>query len=61
MKNKFIYNITAMDMKPQSFWKFINLNDPDKHYANMSVQYTAIFYGCENDNFKIVFLLLRKT
>ena len=21
------------------------------HYANMSVQYTALFHGCENDNF----------
>ena len=21
------------------------------HYANMSVQYTAIFHGCKNDNF----------
>ena len=23
-----------------------------KHYANMSVQYTAIFHGCKNDNFQ---------
>ena len=23
------------------------------HYANMSVQYTAIFHGCKNDNFQI--------
>ena len=22
------------------------------HYANMSVQYTAIFHGCKNDNFQ---------
>ena len=22
------------------------------HYANMSVQYTAIFHGCKNDNFR---------
>ena len=24
-----------------------------KHYANMSVQYTAIFHGCKNGNFQI--------
>ena len=24
------------------------------HYANMSVQYTAIFHGCKNDNFQHV-------
>ena len=23
------------------------------HYANMSVQYTAIFQGCKNDNFQM--------
>ena len=23
------------------------------HYANMSVQYTAIFHGCKNDNFQM--------
>ena len=23
---------------------------PYNHYANMSVQYTAIFHGCKNDN-----------
>ena len=35
------------------------------HYANMSVQYTAIFHGCKNDNFQmkilIFFLFLLKT
>ena len=25
------------------------------HYANMSVQYTAIFHGCKNDNFQMKF------
>ena len=25
------------------------------HYANMSVQYTAIFHSCKNDNFKMKF------
>ena len=24
-----------------------------KHYANMSVQYTAIFHGSKNDNFQM--------
>ena len=24
-----------------------------EHYANMSVQYTAIFHGCKNDNFQM--------
>ena len=23
------------------------------HYANMSVQYSAIFHGCKNDNFQM--------
>ena len=36
------------------------------HYANMSVQYTAIFHGCENGNFQMkkecdIFLFLLKT
>ena len=26
---------------------------PITHYANMSVQYTAIFHGCKNDNFQM--------
>ena len=24
-----------------------------RHYANMAVQYTAIFHGCKNDNFQM--------
>ena len=27
----------------------------DKHYANMSVQYTAIFHSCKNDYFQMIF------
>ena len=27
-------------------------NPDENHYANMSVQYTAIFHGCKNDNFQ---------
>ena len=26
---------------------------PHFHYANMSVQYSAIFHGCKNDNFQM--------
>ena len=29
----------------------------NSHYANMSVQYTAIFHGCKNDNFQMIFFL----
>ena len=28
------------------------------HYANMSVQYTAIFHGCKNDKFQMIFLYI---
>ena len=27
-----------------------------RHYANMSMQYTAIFHGCKNDNFQMKIL-----
>ena len=27
----------------------------NKHYANISVQYTAIFHGYTNDNFQLKF------
>ena len=32
-----------------------NVDSVDKisHYANMSVQYTAIFHGCKNGNFQM--------
>ena len=26
------------------------------HYANAPVQYTAIFHGCKNDNFQLIFI-----
>ena len=32
--------------------------DDDNHYANMSVQYTAIFHGCKNDNFQMKFFYI---
>ena len=25
------------------------------HYKNTSMQYTAIFHGCKNDNFHVIF------
>ena len=28
------------------------------HYANVFVQYTAIFHGCKNDNFQIFFFYI---
>ena len=28
------------------------------HYANMSVQYTAIFHCCKNDNFQMKFFVI---
>ena len=27
------------------------------HYANMSVQYTALFHDCKNDNFQMIFFI----
>ena len=26
-----------------------------KHYVNIPMQYTAIFHGCKNDNFQLIF------
>ena len=34
------------------FNNHLNFSSP-LHYANMSVQYTAIFHGCKNDNFQM--------
>ena len=31
------------------------LRSYSSHYANMSVQYSAIFHGCKNDNFQMKF------
>ena len=33
----------------------INFGTKGNHYANMSVQYTAIFQGCKNDNLQMNF------
>ena len=31
----------------------VNRHRIDPHYANMSVQNTAMFHGCNNDNFRM--------
>ena len=39
-----------------TFWrplKPLHNQNQSWHYANMSVQYSAIFHGCENDNFHV--------
>ena len=28
---------------------------PSLHYENMPMQHTAIFHGCKNDNFQLIF------
>ena len=38
-------------MKIGVFYKLYNKS----HYANISVQSTAIFHGCKNDNFQMKF------
>ena len=30
-------------------------NESEAHYENMSIDYTAIFHGCKNDNFQMIF------
>ena len=48
----------ALAVEAQWWSKFNFLsydNTPMQHYANMPVQYTAIFHGCKNDNFQIMF------
>ena len=32
------------------------IEQPLRHYANMSVQYMANFNGCKNENFQFIFL-----
>ena len=33
----------------------VRQNSHDYHYANMPMQYTAIFHGCKNVYFKMIF------
>ena len=41
----------------QPLQKPVSLQKKNQHYTNMSVQYTAIFHGCKNDNFQMNFFL----
>ena len=34
-------------------YSLVYLKSIHVHYANMSVQYTAIFHGCKNDKFEM--------
>ena len=38
---------------PEKAELFIAPTSGSIHYANMSVQYSAIFHGCKNDNFQM--------
>ena len=46
-------------------WGKRGVSSSVSHYANMSVQYTAIFHGCKNDEIQMkifdIFLILVKT
>ena len=46
---------TAKEACPGTMWLGKWPAQHDIHYANMDVQYTAIFHGCKNDNFQINF------
>ena len=51
-------NILSKNMKNISFFHlkkfhFTEIKIAVYHYANMSVQYTAIFHGCKNGNFQM--------
>ena len=67
--SRVIFEQTMISMSPQSYIpSFLEIASPvlEKiHYANMSVQDTAIFHGRKNDNFRrifsILFLFLLKT
>ena len=42
-----LMGVTALEL--------LSIECRNTHYANMSVQYTAIFHGCKNDNFQMKF------
>ena len=52
-------------MWPSQYGMYFRQTLDITHYANMPMQYTAIFHGCKNDNFQmkvvIFFLFLLKT
>ena len=35
--------------------QMVGTTKPVVHYENTPMQYTAILYGCENDNFQLIF------
>ena len=49
----FPYNITSYNVGPSKYCNHHKLHTCTIHYANKSVQYTAIFHGCKNDNFQM--------
>ena len=58
MRSSHFLNIRSLLTIPQclvSFQKAFNIKLVlvSTHYANMSVQYTAIFHGCKNFNFQM--------
>ena len=50
-----MFNLQYSAIQNQTYKLLIkNLPYPaPPHYANMAVQYTAIFHGCKNDNFQM--------
>ena len=40
-----------------NIWDLVSLKkiNSEMHYANLSVQYTALFHGCKTDNFQMKF------
>ena len=58
--SKFEYKQNLLPNTPETENGFVQLIRIGKsfqliwvHYAKMSVQYTAIFHGCKNDNFQM--------
>ena len=46
-----VYQLALIGLTTRSVAAIMTL----EHYANMSVQYSAIFHGCKNDNFQMKF------
>ena len=58
MRKRFIWHIQTANINIRHYTSA--KSDPcyccllsGNHYKNMSVQYTAIFHGCKNDNFQM--------
>ena len=39
--------------EPQQTYRIAKENNKLLHYENMTMQYTAIFHGCKNNNFQL--------